>query len=285
MPRPIWKGHISFGLVNIPVVLYSAEKKFDIQFKLIDSRDNARIRYLRVNEQTGKEVPWNAITKGYEYEEGSYVLLKDKDIKSMAGENFKTIDIECFINKSSIDSIDFDKPYYLVPDKNGDKGYVILREILNSTKKVGVAKVMIHSRQYLAVVMPYDNAIILNILHYHREIRMPSEFELPTKNFKSYKISEKEIEIATELVSLMTKKWDPNAYHDDFRETLQNWIEEQIRHEKPTKKRKAISRKTSNVTDFVELLRKSLKEKKVGHKEKLRAKRAKQSEKKRGSAA
>lgn len=262
MARPIWKGHISFGLVNIPVVLYSAEKKFDIQFKLIDSRDNSRIRYLRVNEHTGEEVPWSAVAKGYEYEEDNYVLLKDKDFKSIAGENSKTINIDTFVDKTSIDCIDFDKPYFLVPDKKGEKGYVILREILNSTKKVGIAKVMIHTRQYLAVIMPYENALLLNILHYHQEIRKPAEFDLPGESIKSYKISDKEMEIAKELVNLMTSKWNPEAYHDDFRETLEKWIEDKIHHVKPPKKEKATPASKSNVTNFVELLKKSLKNKK-----------------------
>lgn len=273
MSRPIWKGHITFGLVNIPVVLYSAEKKFDIQFKLIDRRDNARIHYIRVNEQTGEEVPWNDIAKGYEYEENNFLVLKDQDFKTIAGENSKAITIESFVNQASIEFLEFDRPYYLVPDKHGNKGYVILREILNNTHKVGVAKVMIHTREYLAVLFPHKNALILNLLHYHEEIRQPDEFDLPTKPIKDYKISTKEMDIAKELVNLMSSKWDPDAYHDEFKEAIRKWVSEEINNTPHPKKAKSLTRK-SNVTDFMSLLKKSLKNKKqrkpprVSHKKK-----------------
>jgi len=263
MPRPIWKGYISFGLVNIPIVLYPAEKRFDIQFNLVDSRDKSRIRYVRINEHTGEEVPWSDIAKGYEYDKNNYLLLQDKDIKAIAGENTKSINIESFIDKGSLSCIDFEKPYYLVPDKKAEKGYVILREVLKSTKKVGIAKVIIHTRQYLAVLMPYENALMLNILRYHQEIRKPEEFELPSENVKQYKITPKELEIAKELVAQMTAKWRPDDYHDEFREALQGWIEEQLHHKKPSKKMKMPAPAAkSNVINFVDLLKKSLKNKK-----------------------
>jgi DNA end-binding protein Ku len=269
--RPIWKGYISFGLVSIPIVLYPAEKKFDIQFKLLDSRDHARIKYLRVNENTGEEVPWNNIAKGYEYDENNYVLLKNEDIKSIGGEATKTIDIESFVNKNNLNCMDFDKPYYLVPDKKNEKGYVILRETLNNTKKVGIAKVVIHTRQYLAVVMPYENALVLNILHYHKEIRKPSEFELPSENIQDYKIVPKELEVAKQLVDSMTIKWNPDDYHDEFREELQTWIEDKIHHvqSKPSKKGKTRAT-ASNVINFVDLLKKSLKTNKGQRKKRVK---------------
>lgn len=264
MPRPIWKGYITFGLVTIPVILYPAEKRFDLQFKLVDSRDKAKIHYMRVNEQTGEEVPWSDVAKGYEYDDNNFILLKDSDIKSMAGENSKTINIETFVNKDSLDYMDFEKPYYLVPDKKGDKGYVILRDILRDTKKIGVAKVMIHTRQYLAALIPYENAIILNLLRYHQEIRKPEEFDLPSDNAKTYKVTAKEMDVAKQLVASMTSKWKPDDYHDEFRELLHKWIEEKIHHEKPragAKKGKTPAKK-SNVINFVDLLKKSLADKK-----------------------
>lgn len=263
MSRPIWKGFITFGLVNVPVILYSAEKKFDIQLKLIDSRDHARIRYVRVNEHTGEEVPWEDVVKGYEYDDHDYVLLKEQDLKNIAGENSKTINIESFVNQDSLDYMDFEKPYYLVPDKKGEKGYVILRDTLRDTKKVGVTKVIIHTRQYLAALMPYENALILNLLRYHQEIKKPSEFDLPTEPVKAYKITSKELEIAKQLVASMTTKWNPKDYQDDFRIALQKWIDDKIHHEKPSiKKQKKLSSK-SNVINFVDLLKKSLKNKKT----------------------
>lgn len=264
MQRPIWNGYISFGLVNIPVTLYSGEKKFDIQFKLLDSRDKSRIRYVRVNEQTGEEVRWEDIAKGYEYDEDNYVLVKEKDLKEIAGEHSKTIEIENFVNSNSLDCMVFDKPYYLVPDKKGEKGYVILRDTLAKNKKVGITKVIIHTREYLAALMPYENALILNLLHYPDEIRKPSEFDLPSDTLKSYKITSKELEIAKQLVDSMTTKWNPAAYHDEYRKALQKWIEDKIQHttHKKSKSKKETPVKSSNVINFVDLLKKSLNEKK-----------------------
>lgn len=262
MARPIWKGYITFGLVNIPVILYSAEKKFDIQFKLIDSRDKARIRYMRINEHTGEEVPWEDVAKGYEYDEKNYLVLKKSDIKAISGEHSKTIDIVTFVNKNSINTMDFEKPYYLVPDKKGEKAYVLLREILKDTKKVGISKVIIHTREYLAALMPYENALVLNLLRYHQELKKVSDFEFPSNNIKTYKISAKEIEMAKQLVNGMTTKWDPKDYRDVFRETLAKWIEAKLQHKRiATKKTKSHS-KNGNVIDFVDLLKKSLQKKK-----------------------
>jgi len=258
MARPIWKGYITFGLVNIPVILYPAEKKFDIQFKLIDSRDKARIRYMRINEHTGEEVPWTDIAKGYEYDDNNYLVLKQSDLKAISGEHSKTIDIVTFVNKNSINTMDFEKPYYLVPDKKGEKAYVLLRKILKDTKKVGISKVIIHTREYLAALMPYENALVLNLLRYHQELRKASDYGFPSANVKAYKISAKEIEIAKQLVNGMTTKWDPKDYHDVFRETLTKWVEAKIHHKKVSSKKTKTNLKKSNVIDFVDLLKKSL---------------------------
>jgi DNA end-binding protein Ku len=279
MTRPIWKGYITFGLVNIPVILYPAEKKFDIQFKLIDSRDKAKIRYMRVNEHTGEEVPWSNIAKGYEFEDHNYVVLKDADIKAISGEHYKTIDIASFIDKNSLDYMDYEKPYYLVPDKKGEKGYVILRETLKATKKIGICKVIIHTREYLAALIPYEHALILNLLRYHQELRKTSEFELPSDSLKTYKISAKEMDISKQLVASMTTKWDPNSYHDNFRKALQRWIEDKIQYERKGKKLPLSKQKTpvqkSNVINFVDLLKKSLEKNKSSKTHGLKKPRAK----------
>ena len=258
MARPIWKGYITFGLVNIPVILYPAEKKFDIQFKLIDSRDKSRIRYMRINEHTGEEVPWADIAKGYEYDDNNYLVLKQSDIKAISGVHSKTIDIVTFVNKNSINTMDFEKPYYIVPDKKGEKAYVLLRETLKETKKVGISKVIIHTREYLAALMPYENALVLNLLRYHQELRNVSDYEFPSAKVKTYKISAKEMEIAKQLVNGMTTKWDPKDYHDVFRETLAKWVEAKIHHKKVSAKKIKTNLKKSNVIDFVDLLKKSL---------------------------
>ncbi|TAK78401.1 MAG: Ku protein [Gammaproteobacteria bacterium] len=225
MPKPIWKGYITFGLVNIPVVLYPAEKKCDIHLKLIDSRDQSRIRYVRVNENTHEEVPWDQVAKGYEYEEHHYLLLKAEEMKAIAGEKTKRINLEHFVDKNEVSSMGLDKPYYLVPRRRGNKEYVILREALKNTQKLGIAKVMIHTRQYLAAIMPYENALILNLMRYHQALRKPSEFELPADKIKPYKISAQELDNAKQLVVAMTIAWKPEEYHDEWREALQRWAE------------------------------------------------------------
>lgn len=263
MPRPIWKGNIAFGLVNIPIILYSAEKKFDIQFKLIDSRDKAKIHYVRINENTGEEVPWEDIAKGYEYNEHNFVLLTEEDFKKMEQENARTINIEGFVDKNSLNFMDFEKPYYITPDKKGDKGYVILREALRDTNMVGITQVVIHTRQYLAALMPYHDALVLILMRYQQELRKPEEFELPETNEKKFKITAKEKEIANQLVKSMKMKWKPEQFHDEFREKLEKFIEEKL-HKVPKTKRKkkeAEETKPSNVINFVDLLKKSLKKK------------------------
>lgn len=261
MSRPIWKGYITFGLVNIPVILYSAENKSDITFKLLDNRDKSRIRYVRINEKTGEEVPWKNIAKGYEYDEENYVLVKEEELKELAGEHLKTINIESFVPEKELGCIHFDKPYYLVPDKKGDKGYVILREVLEQTKKIGITTVIIHTREYLAALMPYKNALILNLLHYQQEMKKPSEFDLPSDQLKQYKITQKELDVAKQLVSSMTAKFKPEDYHDRYREALEKLIDEKVHHAKPThvKGKKSIKEPKGNVIDFVSLLKKSLK--------------------------
>lgn len=262
MDRPIWKGYISFGLVAIPIILFSAEKKSDIHLRLVDDRNKSRVRYLRVNEQTGEEVPWEHVAKGYEYEEGNYILLDEKDLKNISGEMSKTIEIESFIDARQLSYMDFDKPYYLVPDKKGDKGYVILRECLKSTKKAGITRVVIHTRQYLAALLPYKNALVLNLLHYHQEIKRPNEFQLPSSDLKSYKVTTKELTIAKQLVDSMTTDWHPEAYQDEFKVSLEHWIEQKLQHKRLKTTKRTPHKVVGNVINFADLLQKSLAAKK-----------------------
>lgn len=264
MSHAIWKGHISFGLVNIPVMLYSAEKPNDLQFKLLDSKNYSKIRYERINEKTGKEVPWNAVVKGYEYDEGQYVIVTNEDFENVARKNLKMIEIEDFIPKDAIGFVYFETPYYLLPDKRGEKGYVLLRETLSQSKKMGLARVMIRSRQYLAAIIPYGDAIILNIIRYAHELKKPNEFELPTKDISAYKISKKEMEVAQQLVDSMTTTWKPEHYKDEHHDALLKLIEEKASSGKKTtlKKSKSPAIKQTNVVDFMELLKKSVKQKK-----------------------
>lgn len=228
MARAIWKGHISFGLVNVPVNLHSAERRSELSFHLLDSRDRARVRYQRVNEATGEEVPWDQIVKGYEYGDGSYVVIGDEDLRRAAPEATQAVEIEGFVDREDIDLLYFDKPYYLSPDKKGEKGYVLLREVLERTGKVGIARVVIRTRQYVAALLPRQEALVLNLLRYHEELRATEDLDLPAGSAAEHKISDKEIKMAEQLVAAMTEDWEPERYHDEYREKLMAWIDRKI---------------------------------------------------------
>jgi DNA end-binding protein Ku len=229
MARPIWKGQISFGLVNVPVTLYSAEQKADLSFRLIDSRNSARIRYERVNEATGEEVPWDNIVKGYEYDDGNYVLLSNEELESASAELTKTIEIEQFVDLEAIDPVAFDKPYYLVPGKGGEKGYVLLREAMQQSGRVGIAQVVIRSRGHLAALMPRGNALILDLLRYQQEIRPLAQYDVPAGTLKDYKITKKELELAGQLIDGMTAEWEPDQFEDEYRKAVMALIEKRIK--------------------------------------------------------
>jgi DNA end-binding protein Ku len=229
MARPIWKGHISFGLVNVPVVLYSAEERSDLSFRLLDSRNTARVKYERVNEETGEEVPWDKIVKGYEYESGNYVLLSDEELERASVEMTRTIEIEQFVDLSEIDVRFFDRPYILVPDKKGEKGYVLLREAIAESGKAGIATVVIRSRQYLAALIADGDALFLELLRFNEELRDLGEFDLPGHDLRTMKVSKKEVELASQLIDGMTVEWDASEHHDEYRDVLMKMIEKKIK--------------------------------------------------------
>ena len=226
MARSIWKGSISFGLVNIPVGLYSAEKREEtVSFHMLDKRNMARLRYKRVNEETGREVPWEETVRGYEFEPGKYVVLSDEDLERAAPEKTQTVDILDFVDGEDISPIYFDKPYYLAPDKKGAKSYALLREVLRRTGKVGIAKVVIRTKQSLAAVLVEDKAIVLNILRFDHELREPTELDLPSGKEG---VSERELDMAERLVEGMVSKWEPEKYRDDYYKDLKKMINERV---------------------------------------------------------
>lgn len=264
MRRPIWKGFITFGLVNIPVTLYAAEKRTQVHFHLVDSRNNARIHYERVNDETGKEVPWNKVVKAYEYEKGNYVILKDEELKSVAIEASQTIEIINFVNEIDINDIYFDKPYYLVPEKKATKGYVLLHKALEHTKKIGIAKVVIRTRQYLCAVQPCGKGLMLDLLRYSNEIVPATEFDFPDKKLSDYKVSDNEVKLAEQLIAQMTTEWDASEYKDDYQMAVMKLIEKKIKNEGKLPSAKKVHIKSSdNVIDFVSAIKKSLTTKKI----------------------
>jgi DNA end-binding protein Ku len=261
MARPIWKGSISFGLVNIPISLYSAEKKSEIHFKLLDKRTKSEIRYERISVETGQQVPLEQVVKGYKYHGGDYIVLTEEDFKKAAVEATQAIEIVDFVPLSAIAYDYFEKPYYVVPEKKAEKGYVLLREALRSTGKVAISKVVIRSRQYLSALIPEGDGLILAILRFYDELRDPSEFKLPSACTEQHKISERELQIAEMLVDSMTSEWDPSRYHDDYREAIMDWIEKKAQAEgalPPPRGEVEEKKETGKVVDMMELLKKSV---------------------------
>jgi len=265
--RAIWKGSISFGLVNIPIALYPATRREELKFRLLRAKDHSPVNYKRVAEKDGKEVPWEQIVKGYEYQKGKFVVLNEKDFQRVDLEATQTIDIQDFVDLEEIDPMFFYKPYYLEPQKGGDKAYVLLREALADGKKVGIAKVVIKTRQYLAGVKALKHALVLELMHFAAELLDAEKLGVP----KKLEVGRREREMAKALVDNMTSKWDPEKYHDDYREALMEVIEEKVESggeeidEKPKPKKES-----TKVIDLVAVLQESL-EKSRGVKNKKRA--------------
>src|SRR6266550_4908804 len=219
--RAIWKGSISFGLVNIPIALYPATRREELKFRLLRKKDLSPVNYKRVAATDGREVPWDDIVKGYEYEKGKFVVLSDKDFQRVDLEATQTVDIQDFVDLDEIDPMFFYKPYYLEPQKGGDKAYALLRDSLEQKKKVGIAKVVIKTREYLAGVKPEDGALVLELMHFAEELADTSQLHIP----KKIEVGRREMNMATALVDSMSSKWNPEKYYDDYREALMEVIE------------------------------------------------------------
>ena len=229
MARATWKGVLSFGLVSIPVSLFSGEKKAELQFEMVDVRDQARIRYRRVNEETGEEVPWDQIVRAYEYADGNYILLQEADFERADMEANKTITVDTFIDSGTIDPVFYEKPYIMVPSKGGEKAYVLLREALRGTGKMGIGKYVHRGKQYLVALMPHGDAIIANRLRFAQEVIDPAQFDLPAEPLRAYGVTAEELDMAERLVSALSGEWQPEKYHDEYREAMLNWIDKKVR--------------------------------------------------------
>jgi DNA end-binding protein Ku len=265
--RAIWKGSISFGLVNIPIALYPATRREDLTFRLLRATDLSPVNYKRVAEADGKEVPWDEIVKGYEYEKGKYVVLKDEDFQRVDLEATQTVDIQDFVDEEEIDPMFFYKPYYLEPQKGGDKAYVLLRDALADSKKVGIAKVVIKTRQYLAGVKAEDGVLVLELMHFAEELAEADKLRVPKKT----EPGKRETNMAKALIDSMSSKWNPEKYRDDYREALMEVIEKKVEaggKQIETKPKKAP--KPTKVIDLVSVLQKSLEQ--TGAKKKTTAK-------------
>lgn len=240
----------------------SGERSTSLSFRMLDSRDKKPIRFERVNADTGEEVPWKDIVKAFEYAKGSYVVIEKEDIAAAAPETHETVEVETFVDAASINLRYFEKPYVLTPGKRAEKGYVLLRDTLRKTGKVGIARVVIRTREYLCAVMPDEDALVLILLRYPQELVDPSEYKLPTGKAADHRVTPKELAMAEQLIESMSSQWKPDSYHDEFRSRLSATIKKRIKSagattkfEEPEPREDA----ATNVVDFMSLLQQSLK--------------------------
>jgi DNA end-binding protein Ku len=261
MARSIWKGSIAFGLVQIPVDLHAAEAPDELAFRQLDKHDFAPIGYDRVNKRTGKKVVWEDIVRGFEWDKGEYVVLSDAELEDANVEATHTIDIVAFVDGGEIDAMYFEKPYYLKPSKQGAKAYALLRRTLERTKQIGIAKIVIRTRQHLAALVARGDALVLVTMRYAHELRGAKDLELPHDATGS--ITEAEQKMADTLVHGMHAKWKPEEYKDEFRDDVLALVEKKAKagevntveelehapHEAPRK---------GNVVDLMDLLKKSI---------------------------
>jgi len=262
MPRVIWKGAVSFGLVHIPVALYPATRSDDLDFDWLDRRTMDRVGYKRVNKVTGEEVPREQIVRGYAYEKDHYVVLTDEDIRAANPVSTQTVDLLALVNAAEIPFLYLDTPYFLAPDTRGEKVYALLREALVRTGKLGVANVVLHTKQHLAALIPLGPVLVLYTLRWATEVRDWSELELPAEDTKAAKLTAKEIDMAEKLIDDMTAPWDPAQYHDTFRDDILALVDRKVREGRtesvePVETEPAAPR-TDNVIDLTDLLRQSL---------------------------
>jgi DNA end-binding protein Ku len=275
MARSLWKGAISFGLVNVPVELHSAKKRAaELDMTMLDKRDLAPVGYKRVNKATGKEVAWGNVVKGYEYKDDKYVVLSDEDFRRANPEASRTVDILAFVDLADIEPQYFETPYYLVPEKRGEKAYALLRETMEKAGKAGIASVVIRTKQYLAALVAQDELMVLNTLRYADELKAPADLEIPKA-----KVTAKELDMALRLVEDMAGDWDPKKYKDTYRDDLLKRIKEKVKAgetEELTEPEEDAGKpaKGADVIDLMALLKKSVEKKPAKAKRPARKRRA-----------
>ncbi len=254
--KAIWTGALSFGLVNIPVRLYSAtEDRAGLDLDMLHKKDLTPIKYVRVCKADGKEVPWDEIVKGYEYAPGDYVVLTDEDFKKANVKKTKTIDIVDFAKESDIDSMYYAKPYFLEPEKGAFKAYALLREAIKRSKKVGIAKFVIRNREHIGAIRAEGKAIVLEQLRYRDELREPNDLNLPAKDEVA---SKREIDMALNLIDQLTEGFNPKKFKDTYTEDLKAVIKRKAKGKKPVAKNAKKVKDVREVHDIMSILKKSL---------------------------
>src|SRR5881628_2513466 len=253
--RAIWKGNISFALVSIPISVFSATRRNELSFHYLHKKDMSLVSYKRFCDQEDVEVPWEEITRGYEYEKGQYVEITDEDLDKADIELTKTIQIVEFVHEEEIDPLFFDKPYYLEPQKGGERAYALMRDALAQSKKVGIAKVVLKSREHLAAVKTVGDMMTLQTMRFAHEIVGTGELNLP----KKADISKKEMDLANMLIDSMSDKFDPMKYKDDYHDKVLEIIQMKVAGVSPTVAAVTVPG-PSRVVDLMEILKQSLTE-------------------------
>jgi len=250
--RAIWKGSISFGLVYIPISVYPATREEKLSFRQLRATDLSPIKYKKVAEADSKEVSADQIVKGFEYERGRYVVLKEEDFAKVKIESTHSIDITDFVELQQVDPKFFYKPYFLEPQKGGEKAYALLHRALAGTGKIGIAKVVISNREYLASVKPDGLFLVLELMHFASEVLTPEELNRPKMD-----LNEKELKMAQALIESMSVAWEPEKYRDEYRNAVMEMIEQKAQHKEVAGKPAPAVRAT-NVVDLVKVLQESL---------------------------
>jgi DNA end-binding protein Ku len=262
VPSKLWTGSISFGLVNIPVSLVTAEQRDELDFTLLDKRDSSPIGYQKISKRTGKPVPGDRIVRGVEHTNGRYVIVSDADLRRASPERTQRIDVLAFVEATAIPPLYFDRPYYLEPARGGERGYALFREALRRTGKVAVASVVVKTRQHLAAVLVHDRVLVLDVLRYASELRDPAKLRVPGTNLKALRIPDRELKMAERLVAEMTDDWDPTKYHDEYRDELLAFIKKRGRAGQlagaPETREEPATPKRADIIDIAELLKRSL---------------------------
>lgn len=264
-PRVLWKGAISFGLVHIPVALYSATTDHGIDFDWLDKRTMDPVGYKRINKKTGKEIAREQIVKGIEYEDGEYVVLSDKEIAAAYPKTTQTIEIETFVPANGIPFVYLERPYYVAPINRGAKVYALLRETLQRSERVGVARVVIQTKQHLAVLVPVGPGLVLNLLRWGADIRPWTDLPLPSEDAKKAGLSERELKMAQQLVDDMSADWDPNEFKDEFKDEILRLVDKKVKagqtetvtQPEPEESQSSEGR-GAKIIDLTELLQRSL---------------------------
>src|SRR6476661_5805576 len=259
--RTLWKGAITFGLVHIPIGLYSATAESGIDFDWLDKRTMDPVGYKRVNKKTGKEIDKDDIVKGVKWDNGEYVVVSPEEISAAYPRTTQTIEIESFVDADDVPFVYLERPYYVGPVNKGDKVYALLREALKQTHKVGIAKVVIQTRQHLAVLIPCGPALVLNLLRWGGEIRSWEDLKLPPSDAKSAGVKDAELNMAKQLIEGMSGHWSADEFRDSFKDEIMKLVESKAQAgetEAVEQVEKAPSSSDSNVVDLTELLRRSL---------------------------